>query len=97
MSTDPESVSWLRFAMASVTVIGLMALLAWMLKYVSMRGWLAAKPNANRRLKLVETLPLDARRRLVIIQCDDVEYILLLGLNQDTVVASDLTKAVTEK
>ncbi len=85
---DPDSVSWLRFLFASVTVIGLMAALGWGLKYVSMRGWLTQRGTAKNRLKVVASLSLDTRRRLVIAQCDDQEYNLLLGINGDILLST---------
>ena len=87
-AADPDSVSWLRFVFASVTVIGLMALLGWGLKYFSMRGWLTPRGSAPQRLKIKATLPVDTRRRLMIAQCDDTEYHLLLGVNGDLVLSS---------
>ena len=90
---DPESVSWLRFIIASMAVIGLMGLLAWGLRVVAARGWLVAGKSTGRRLKIVESLALDARRRLVIVRCDGAEHVLLLGLHQDCVVARDVGKA----
>jgi flagellar protein FliO/FliZ len=36
-------------------------------------------PRKERRLKLVETLVIDPARRLVIVDCDGVERLLLLG------------------
>lgn len=90
--TNPEmeGISWLRFALATTTVVGLLALLAWGLKYFALRGWIASTSHAARRLKLIETLPLDARRRLVIVRCDEVEHLLVLGPQQETIVASNL-------
>jgi flagellar protein FliO/FliZ len=93
MNPDPESISWLRFLLATTTVIGLMGLLAWGLKFTAARGWIAAKPLSSHRLKIIESLPLDARRRLVIIQCDRAQHLLLLGLNDDRVIASNLPPA----
>lgn len=81
-TADVESVSWLRFAFASITVVSLMALLAWGLKQLSLRGWLVPNTGTS-KLTLLSSLPLDGRRRLVIAQCDDVEYHLLLGPNND--------------
>jgi flagellar protein FliO/FliZ len=43
-------------------------------------------PAAGRRLKTEEVLPLDSRRRLVIVRCDGREALLLLGGPQDVVV-----------
>ena len=38
-----------------------------------------ATPRKERRLKLVETLVIDPARRLVIVDCDGKEQLLLLG------------------
>ncbi len=64
-----------------------MGLLAWGLKRFAGKGWSVPIPGTARRLKVVESLSLDARRRLVIVQCDNAQHLLLLGLQQDTVVA----------
>lgn len=41
-----------------------------------------AKTEAERRLKIVETLVLDPSRRLVLVACDGEERLLLLGEGQ---------------
>jgi flagellar protein FliO/FliZ len=43
-------------------------------------------PAVGRRLKTEEVLPLDSRRRLVIVRCDGREALLLIGGPQDVVV-----------
>lgn len=83
---DADTVSWLRFLFASVTVIGLMALLGWALKYFSQRGWIGARPRTG-KIGVTASFPLDGRRRLVIAKCDDIEYHLLLGPNNDVVLS----------
>lgn len=85
-----ESVSLLRFVLACSTVLALLGLLALALRYIASRGCGIAPQGRNRRLKIVETLPLDTRRRLVIVQCDDAEHLLLLGTQQDRVIATNL-------
>lgn len=44
----------------------------------------------EKRLKMLEFLPLDSKRRLVLVSCDGKEYLLLAGPNSETVVDSDL-------
>lgn len=83
---DPDSVSWLRFLFASTTVIGLMALLGWGLKYFSERGWLRVKQQPG-KIGVLASFPLDGRRRLVIAKCENCEYHLLLGPNNDIVLS----------
>lgn len=53
-------------------------------------GLIGGRLSGRRRLRIVESLPLDMRRRLVIVACDGQEHLLLLGAQQDMVVASPL-------
>lgn len=43
-----------------------------------------------RRLAVVEVTPIDARRRLVLVQRDGVEHLLLLGAERDLVVEAGI-------
>ena len=92
MTPESDPVSFSRFLLASGTVIVLMLALAWGLKFLNERGLarLLPQPSKPRRLQLLETLPIDARRRLVIAQCDDRQYLLLLGTNTELVVDQNL-------
>lgn len=42
----------------------------------------------QRRLNVVETMSLDAKRRLMIVRCDDREHFLVLGAQSETVIES---------
>jgi flagellar protein FliO/FliZ len=86
-AADLEAVSWMRFALASVASVGLLAFLAWVLKYLVARGVL--KPHGpGKRLSVISAHPVDARRRLVLTRCDDKEYLLLVGGNNDILLDS---------
>jgi len=50
------------------------------------RTILARRPQAGRRLAILETLALDPRRRLLLIACDGREALLLTGGPADLVV-----------
>lgn len=85
---EPDTFSWLRTALAFGVVAGLLGLLGFGLRFVAARGFqLPMAANRARRLEIKETLTLDIRRRLVIVRCDNTEHLLLLGTNNDTVVA----------
>ena len=89
--TDPADFSWLRLGFAFSVVLALMAGLGLVLKYVCTRGLiLPLSARRERRLKLVETLALDTKRRLVIVRCDEHEHLLLLGGQDDIVVHANL-------
>lgn len=88
---EPEGPSYLRLVIAMIAVLGLLGGLGFILKYMNARGLtLPGRLNAGRRLSLVESLSLDARRRLVIARCDGREHLLLLGATQDIVVDANL-------
>jgi flagellar protein FliO/FliZ len=92
--TDPADFSWLRVIFAFSVVCALMAALGGALKYISARGFmLPTKEGRARRLKVVESLALDAKRRCVIVRCDEREHLLLLGEKIDSVVETNLPPA----
>ncbi|MDD3371728.1 MAG: flagellar biosynthetic protein FliO [Alphaproteobacteria bacterium] len=83
---------WIKLITAFAVVFALLAAMGGILKYVSLRGiTLGGKTASKRRMKIVETLPLDARRRCVIVRCDDREHLLLLGGEGDSVVETNLS------
>jgi len=89
--SEAGDISWLRLILAFSVVLALMAGLAVVLKYVSTRGhFLSLSSGRTRRLKIVESLALDTRRRFVILNCDGREHLLLLSPNQDIVVETNL-------
>ncbi len=49
---------------------------------------LAQGGNAKRRLKIVEVLHLDSKRKLAIIQRDEKQHLVLLGSSSETVIES---------
>jgi flagellar protein FliO/FliZ len=91
MVADTPDFSWLRLLMAFSVVLGLMAALAFVLKYLGARGFaLPSKGLRARRLQIVESLSIDTRRRFVIVRCDAREHLLLLNNEGDIVVDANL-------
>jgi flagellar protein FliO/FliZ len=78
--------SYLRFILALLLVLGLLALAAFLLR----RSGLGPKMSRSRRLAALESLPLDPRHRLVLVRRDDVEHLLLLGPQGDLVVEGNI-------
>lgn len=74
---------------AFTLVMSLMFLLSWFLKRIGLAGQ-SMLPGAKRRLKIVEQLPLDHRRKLVIIRRDNKEHLLVLGPSGETVVEGNI-------
>ncbi|MGB4056463.1 MAG: flagellar biosynthetic protein FliO [Alphaproteobacteria bacterium] len=78
-----------RMLAALAFVVALMGGLSLIMKKVGMPG-VPNTPQNKRRLKLIESLTLDARRRAVILQCDDKQHLVILGPNGETVVKNDM-------
>lgn len=78
-----------RLLAALAFVIALMGGLSVILKKIGLPGT-PNVPAQKRRLKIVESLTLDARRRAILIQCDSSQHLVILGPNGETVVKTDI-------
>ena len=78
-----QSYAW--YFTALLLVIGLIFALAWIARRLGLLGRLAAT-GGKRRLGIVEVLPLDAKRRLVLLRRDGAEHLVLFGLNGDLLI-----------
>jgi flagellar protein FliO/FliZ len=87
--------SYLRFALALLLVLGLIAILAWLLRRFGMGGVL--RTAGQRRLQVVETTALGPRHRLVLVRRDRVEHLLLLGPQGDVVVERGIERAAFDQ
>ena len=89
-----EAAEILNFVGALIFVLGLIGGLAWLVARTGLAQgrFRFGKGDGNQRLEIIETLPLDPRRRLVLVRHDDKEHLLLLGINGDIVVAEGFEK-----
>jgi flagellar protein FliO/FliZ len=74
------AVNSLKFALAFLLVLGLIAFCAWALRRFGLGG--AVRPMRGNRLSVVESLALDPRHRLVLVRRDDREHLILLGTTE---------------
>ncbi|WP_428408094.1 FliO/MopB family protein [Hyphococcus sp.] len=81
-----------RVVFSLAIVLGMIGAFAYLARKAGFSN-LAAAAGKKRRLSISETLPLDARRRLAIVRCDDLEYLIVLGPSGETIVASGLEPA----
>lgn len=72
---DPD---YLRAILSLGFVIGLILLAGWAGRKWDLRS-LSQRLQYGKRLKVLEQLPLDARRKISIIQCDTQQYLLVSG------------------
>ncbi|MGE0597707.1 MAG: flagellar biosynthetic protein FliO [Hyphomonadaceae bacterium] len=87
-----ELLDWARALFALLATLALIGLAAYAARRFGMlQGVGAAAP---RRLKIMESLMLDPRRRLVVVRFDDRDHVLLLSPAGDRVVAEGAAKDV---
>jgi len=82
--------SYLRFLAALGFVLGLIGLLAWVMRRYGGGFGVVSRHSGVRRLRVTEVLPIDNRRRLVLVRRDGREHLLLLGHQDDLVVERDI-------
>lgn len=84
-----NDINFMRFLIAFLVVLSLMFILAWGLK----KAGLATMPSRlakQKRLSVVEHLPLDHRRRAILLRRDNVEHLILLSPDGDCVIEPNI-------
>jgi flagellar biosynthetic protein FliO len=74
---------------ALVFVLALIGLVAWLMR----RFGPTLRLGRAGRLRLVETIALDSRRRLVLVRRDDTEHLLMIGGTSDLVIETGIDAA----
>lgn len=75
--------TYVTFAIALLAVIALIYLVAWVMGRIGVVHRMAGRPGKERRLRVKESLALDAKRRAVILDCDGSEHLVVLGANSE--------------
>lgn len=81
---------YLRFVFALAFVVALIGILAFMARRYGM-GYRNVVRNAKRRLSISEIMPIDNKRRLVLIKRDDKEHLVMIGGTTDLVVEQNIS------
>ena len=77
--------TYFQFVLALAFVLALIVALAYVVRRLGLGGRFVVT-GGKRRLAIVEVLPLDAKRRLVLLRRDGVEHLVLLGAASDCVI-----------
>jgi flagellar protein FliO/FliZ len=78
-------ISYLQFVLALVFVLALIGVAAIVARRLGL-GHAAGPAGRRRRLSIEEVLPLDGKRRLVLLRRDAIEHLVILGPASETVV-----------
>lgn len=90
MDSFTDMPAYFRLLASLGLVLGLMGGLAILLKKLGVAGQAVSAGSGQKRLKVVESLPLDARRRLVLIQRDDAQHLIILGHEGETLIETGI-------
>jgi flagellar protein FliO/FliZ len=78
-----------RFLLALVAVLALLAAFAWAARRFGFAGR-SFVAGGRRRLAIIETVPIDAKRRLVLLRRDQMEHLIVLGADNAVVIESGI-------
>jgi len=81
--------TYLRLMIALVIVLALIVALGWIARRFGWGARFVAK-SSERRLAVLEVLPMDGKRRLVLLRRDDTEHLVLLGVGRDLVIENGI-------
>ena len=86
-----DYVSYFKFVFAFLFVLGLIGVLTMLVRKYGF-GVVSAeiRRGKDRRLGLVEILPIDSKHRAILIRRDDVEHLVVMGPESETVVETNI-------
>jgi flagellar protein FliO/FliZ len=91
-----DAVSYLKFILALVVVLGMILAVTWVLKRLGVGQQQLGALGRKRRLRTVEAASIDGRHRLVLIRRDAVEHLVLLGPASSQVIETGIPAAADE-
>lgn len=94
-----EAAVYVKFILALGFVVALLLIFAFLAKKYGFIAnvTLKSKKAKDRRLNVVEILPIDTKRRALILRKDDREYLILLGAERDLLIDSNLEIPISER
>jgi flagellar protein FliO/FliZ len=81
--------AYFRFFAAFVFVLGLIGILALLARRL-IPGARTVNRSKKRRLAVIEVIPVDTKRRLVLLRRDDTEHLVMMGPHGDMVVERNI-------
>lgn len=90
-----EMTSYLQAAGGLILVLGLIALTAFGARKLGLGT--GGRWRDDKRLQIIEAMTLDPKRRVLLIQCDATEHLVLLGSTSETVLSSHVPERFAAK
>lgn len=90
-----DIVSYFRYLLALIFVLGLMGVVAWCFNYLSQKNFFRSLTGQRRRLTIKETLTLDPKTKIILLGADDQEHLILVGHESHLLLSSAPLKQAT--
>ena len=85
----------MQFVLALVFVLALIGILATLAKRFGL-GYATSATKGRRRLAVSEVIPLDGKRKLVLLRRDSTEHLVILGPSSEILVEGNIAAPVTD-
>ncbi len=83
---DFDFTTYMRFVLALLFVLALIGILVVVARRFGFGYATPSKTGHSRRLSIVEVMPVDTKRRLVLIRRDNREHLILLGQTSEILI-----------
>lgn len=83
---DINIIRWLLSVVVLALLLGGLAILA---PHIGMKRNHYLRHGRKRRIKLIEAMPLDAKRKVIVFRVGDIEHSLLIGPHEDIHLAAE--------
>ena len=91
-----DNPNYVRFVVALIFVLGLLYGCLWLVQRLGPKlTTMRMRTSKTQRLKIIESLFIDPRRRLLLIERDDQQHLILLNQNQDIVIETNIPLPVS--
>ncbi len=94
MGADVMNDGYIRFVVGLLVVLAMIVVAVWVAKRLGL-GTTAGFRGKGRRLTLVEVMPLDQKRKLVLIRHDETDHLILLGATHEALLSSTAAPVAT--
>lgn len=88
---------YIRSILALILILSIMGIISFLVRKFLLGQTAIGKKIGERRLSIEEVMPLDIKRKLVLIKRDDVEHLILLAPNSELLIESNIKKIKSGK
>jgi flagellar protein FliO/FliZ len=85
-----DGLTFIRFLAAFLFVLALIGVCVWAARRFGLVARMSPGTKSGQRLKIVDILPIDARRRAILLRRDNVEHLVILGEKEATLIESGI-------